>query len=148
MHIGDEMDKSSIENKKAILLDYYEGAYGPTIRIDVQSHMALTIIKDLFLQLAESKKTMIDLVQIDSVKAIGLNALLLKGVPDNQEPDKKLVLSSHTVTGNFFEWTMSLRNWKRAAGLIDGLLEYNRPGHQYLTEEAIDDALVELAFLE
>lgn len=32
--------------------------------------------------------------------------------------------------------------------LIDGLLEGNAPGHQYLTHEGVDDALVELAFQE
>ena len=40
-----------MENKNSILLDYYDGAYGPTIRIDVQSIETLVRIKNLFLQL-------------------------------------------------------------------------------------------------
>lgn len=137
-----------MENKNSILLDYYDGAYGPTIRIDVQSIETLVRIKNLFLQLAESRGYPVNLAEINNVKAIRLNQLILSWVPDDQHAKKKLTLASNSMTGAVFEWTMSSDSWKRAAGLVDGLLERGSSGHQYLTQEGVDDAIVELAFME
>jgi hypothetical protein len=36
----------------------------------------------------------------------------------------------------------------RCVGLIDGLLGSGGPGHQYLTIEGVDEALVEVSFME
>ena len=80
------------ENKNIILLDYYEGAYGPTIRIDIHTVTALDKVRNFFLQLAESKKQRINFIEIDSVKATGFSQFILKLVPENQEPQKKLEL--------------------------------------------------------
>jgi hypothetical protein len=135
-------------SQKEILLDYYEGAYGPTIRIDAQSMEDLLGIKNIFLQLAGSSSQAIDLAEKEGVKTTGLNQFILRWVPDKPEVKKKLVLLSNTNTDIAFEWAMSAKNWKRIAGLIDGLIESNAPGHQYLTEEGVDDAVVELAFKE
>jgi hypothetical protein len=131
-----------------IVVDYYQGAYGPTIRIDIQTRENLVKLKDIFLQLAKSKKETTDLVTLKSVNATGLKQLILKVISSNQEREKKLKLEEGSTGNVAFSWSMSSAGWQRCAGLMDGLLEPDRPGHQYLTEEDIDDALVEVAFKE
>jgi hypothetical protein len=137
------------ENKNIILLDYYEGAYGPTIRIDVQSIDTLNKVKDLFLNLSKlTVHTTIDFIELPSVKAYSINQLLMKRTPDNQEPKKKLELVPDRSGDIVFCWAVSSDGWQLCADLVDGMLDANCPGHQYLTQEGVDDAIVELAFME
>ena len=131
-----------------IVIDYYQGAYGPTIRIDIQTMENLVKLKNIFLQLAESKKEAMDLVRLESVTATGINQFILKTVPPNQEQEKKLRREKDNTNNVAFYWSMSWRGWQRCAGLIDGLIESQGAGHQYLTEEGVDDAIVEVAFME
>src|SRR4030043_782599 len=105
--------EAAMQEGKVILLDYYDGAYGPTIRIDVQSVGTLTRIKDFFLQLADSTIDKINLTEIEGVRTIGLNQFILKWVPDNQESKKRLILVSNAKANVIFEWTMSSKSWKR-----------------------------------
>lgn len=81
---------------------------------------------------------------MDGVNTPELKKLILRRVPDVKALEKKLTLVSNAS----FEWAMTSREWEKAAGLVDGLLENNKPGNQYLTQEGVDDALVELAFME
>lgn len=135
-------------SQDSIVIDYYQGAYGPTIRIDIQTMENLVKVKNIFRQLAELKKETIDLARVESVNATGLKQLILKVVPPNQEIEKKLKLEEGSAGNIAFSWTMPSTGWRRCAGLIDGLIESGHPGHQYLTEEGLDDALVEIAFAE
>lgn len=136
------------ENNDIILMDYYKGAYGPTIRVNTRSVKALTQIKGLFLELAAAKISETSFNEIGSMKVIGIKALVLKFVPESKEQKKTLKLVQVTPEGPVFHWSRSSEGWMECAGLIDGLLEYQRPAHQYLTDESVDDALVEVAFLE
>lgn len=131
-----------------ILVDYYEGAYGPTIRLNAISIESLTQIRDFFLELAAAKVSEASFDELGSVKVIGIKALVLKFVPESKEQKKTLKLVQVTSEGPIFHWSRSSEGWMDCAGLVDGLLEHQGPAHQYLTNEAVDDALVELAFLE
>jgi hypothetical protein len=134
--------------KTNILLDYYEGAYGPTIRIDTQSIETVTQIRDIFLELSAAKVSEVKFHEIDSIKTTNIRALTLQLVAENKDSEKSLVLEKMTAEGPIFCWSRSSKGWNNCAGLLDGLLKHGRSGHQYLTEEGIDDALVEMSFLE
>lgn len=131
-----------------ILLDYYQGAYGPTIRIDVQEVSFLVRLKEMFLRLAEGKEETVSLVETDSIRATGFDNLILRLVPSHRDDAKNLKLVSEGREAIVFRWSLSPRGWRRCAGLVDGLLEAGFPAHQYLTQEGIDDAIIELAFRE
>jgi hypothetical protein len=135
------------DDTNKILVDYYEGAYGRTIRIDVQSQVRLLQMKNLFLKLAESVDQ-IDIADVESVVVTGLDQMNLKRVPSGNEHSKKLVLEDKGTGRVICTWSMHSEGWRRCAGLVDGLLKYNAPGHQYLTHEGVDDAIVEFAFKE
>lgn len=52
-----------------------------------------------------------------------------------------------SATGKGFRWCASSEGWAYEAGLLDPFVE-GRSGHQYLTREGVDAALVEVSFLE
>lgn len=131
-----------------ILIDYYEGAYGPTIRIDTQSVQAIVRVKKIFLELALAQTSEINLCNDEYVEVIGVKSLALRLVTESEEKRKTLKLIQLTSEGPIFHWSRSSEGWKNCIDLIDGILKYSHPSHQYLTDEDIDDALVEITFLE
>lgn len=133
----------------AILMDYYEGAFGPTIRINICSLETLVQVRNIFLQLAEARVREVKLHKVESVKVTNVKGLTLRLIDGNRERTMKtLELEDNTPEGPVFYWFKSSLGWIECAELIEGLIERNAPGHQYLTDEGIDDAIVEIAFLE
>ena len=137
-----------LNDKDNILIDYYEGAYGPTIRFDTQSVEAITQVKNIFVKLALAQVSEINFQDVKYVKIIGMKTLILRLVTEGKEDRKALKLIQFTSEGPIFNWSRSSEGWKDYVGLLDGIVKNNYPGHQYLTDEDIDDALVEIAFLE
>src|SRR6266571_130544 len=125
-------------HERGICVYYYEGAYGPTIRIDIQTLDELKKIKSLFLDLAESKRLTVDLLDVPGVSATGVDHFTLGKIATTEEVEKSLERKESQVIGVGFIWSLSANGWRRCAGLIDGLIEYNHPSHQYLTQEGVD----------
>jgi len=137
-----------MDNINNILLDYYDGAYGPTIRIDTQSIEALYLLKQLFMELSNSLGGAKKITDIDKVKVSGLTQLIFKNVLPKTLSKKRLLRKDNNATCTVFVLEMPSDEWVNAARLIDGMIEYGQPGHQYLSHEGIDDAILELTFME
>ena len=131
-----------------IRVNYYEGAYSPWIRIDTDTLEELNTIKSIFLSLAEAGPSMVDFLDALRVTATGLDHLILERAEIPETVDKCLVRTETERGTVSFVWSLPVREWKRCAGLIDGIIEYNRPAHQYLTHEGVDDAIVVVALKE
>ena len=138
----------SNDNGDSTLIDYYQGAYGPTIRIDIRSLETLVKFRDIFELLAKGKMSEVRLEDIKMVKLQGIRSLVLKRLPEDESDKKSLRLLSLHPEGAVFCWSMNATRWLECGELLDALVEENQPGHQYLTSEGIDDALVEVAFME
>ncbi len=136
------------KNKNIILIDYYQGAYAPTIKIDVVSLESLRKLKKLFVSLAKSANIEVNLLEIENIEAIRIDKFILQSVSDDKKFTKKLTLNKQDNKKNIFQWKLSPYNWETVVCLTQHLLDDKSPGHQYLTKEGIDDALVELSFLE
>ena len=140
----------SLQNSIKVVIDYYEGAYGPTLRIDVQAADRLVLLRGLLLSLAESAEREIRLNEIPWVSSrpkVKIAVLMMTGNNGTEKPNLKV--RAEGSDGVSISWSGSPAYWKRCAGLVDGLLKYApRPGHQYLTNETTDGILVELAFME
>jgi hypothetical protein len=136
-------------SKDTILLDYYDGAYGPTIRIYTKSRAALKKLKSTFLHLSSCLEATVNLAAIEGVNALTLNSLIIRGSSEVEGFKKKLIRVTKNKSKEIaFEWLITPQGCEKIADLVDGLLEHNLPGHQYLTQEGIDDAIVELSFKE
>jgi hypothetical protein len=63
-------------------------------------------------------------------------------------PIKVLELEQSTPKGPVFRWSDGREGWLECTEKAELMVVDSRPGHQYLTTEGIDDALVELCYLE
>ena len=126
----------------AVIADFHDGAYGPTIRIDVQRLEDLQLIRSLFTKLARGSISEIDLRQSIEAAWNGLATVVLlegDGPLLGRLGDKKRLPQFH--------WFNSRKDWLRCARLCRALI-YGGPWHQYLCPEGVHEAVVELAFME
>ncbi len=135
---------SDNEARAFVQLDFYGGAYGPTLRIDIPSRKLLESLKAVFQNLAEGKAIQTDLTKMDFVRPGNVSRLELVFLEQTKKLARSKALSLHR--GTEFVWTNSPDGWQRCLDLLCGFGK--QPGHQYLTAEGIDDALIEVAFLE
>ena len=76
----------------------------------------------------------------------GVESLTLRVL--SGKPTKALARVGEGSNGHAFTWGNTSEDWEECVAKVDGLLEQNRPGHQYLTREDLDDALVEVCYRE
>lgn len=134
--------------KEGVILDYYQGAYGPTIRIDVVASKDLQRIYELFIALTMDDKLEINLTNENCIRTMSIGKFILKSNSNYKEGSKKLIVLNPEEKKVDVLWEMAISDWKLRAALVEVFLNKLRPGHQYLTKEGFDDALVEFAFLE
>jgi len=139
--VTDDRDREHLD------IDYYPGAWGPTIRIAAQDRAGLLAFKRVLLEAARTEGYQRDLLSTLNIRAVGIDSLLVKTISSGQDPPMSLRRLPDAKT-TAFEWRLSSNNWEVQAELVDGLLAQDLPGHQYLTEEGVDDALIVVAFRE
>jgi len=120
------------------IIDFYEGAYSPTIRIDVQTIEWLKLLKYWILQLKSNALQTLDLITLGDV--------------DKDEiAEQNLILGSKSTAAHVslkhsenlaFIWTISAE----MIDIIDDFTVCNKAGHHYLNED--DKIIIELAYKE
>jgi hypothetical protein len=137
-----------MKNEKTIIVDYYGGAYGPTLRIDVPSREMLDWLKSLFADLAGGTHGRVDLLHPDRVRAVSGIAEILLLRDASVRPGQRTLRLTGPLEKIAIRWAGPPAYWSRCSALVDGLVASGRAGHQYLTDETVDDVLVELSFME
>lgn len=133
------------DDGSVILIDYYQGACGPTLRIDIQRPDGLARLRNLFGTLADAKVQHANIDEVGQVKLSGVTAILLHLWPHMTEPRKLVELVRRGSEKGVVHWRRYSEGWREWAELLDGL---KGPGHQYLTGKDPDDAMIEVSFLE
>jgi hypothetical protein len=128
----------------AIAIDYYQGSYGPTIRFDIRSREQALTLQAIFLQLTTQGVTRLSLSEVEGISLSALSEFVMCVAPE--ESLKSLILQNGARPR--VEWTHSVSGWQRCRDLVQALIDFDRPAHQYLTKEGIDDALVEVGLNE
>ena len=129
-----------------ILVDFYVGAYGPTIRIVLDTPEQLQTFVKMLRSLDSTEGVVIALEELPTFVLLGMKSFILRTVSSTSELAKLLtVLNSENSS---VMWRQTSGGWKRAADRIEVFLNSAEPGHHYLTEEGVDDALVEVAYRE
>lgn len=126
-----------------MLIDYYQGAYGPTIRFDTQSIDSLMSIMNVVSALKDCRVQQYNIRQWEGIAISGLTDLTMKVIQG--ERVRKVKITGNTPDGPVFIWSMTPDEWYHCEGLIDGIIQNDRPGHQYLYEDKI---IIELAYRE
>jgi hypothetical protein len=135
-----ENQSKIVSGSDHIQVDYYDGAYGPTILIIANQQSSRLAIRDLLLAMSEGRHAQVDFTQIGGVRVLSPLSLILR-FEENQRTGKSLILKSLNPSAAF-EWSQTSADWKYCYDLVDVLARDSRPGHQYLTHEGVDDALV------
>jgi hypothetical protein len=128
-----------------LVLSYYPGAYGPTIRFDAQRWEDLAAVARLFRRLASGETSEEDVGVALGCRQDSLHSLV--AVRKEGRRRKALVLHELVAGLPAFRWSQSGDDWLDDAERIDHLLDSVSPGHQYLTHD-VDDALVVVCFRE
>jgi len=129
------------------VIDLYQGAYGRTIRLATDEEATLQALRRVFLQLARGRQGPFELGEtifprVDQRTRIKIYADFIE-----RERTKTLV-EERAANPPTFRWTQSKDGWRQCAYLVKPLLRGRGRGHQYLTRERVDDALIELAYRE
>ena len=127
------------------LIDYYEGAYGPTIHIEARTIGQVTYMRDLLLEIAHGSLAQIELLDLSSIKPDQIESIILKACGSGK--GKSFVRTYSSERQLRFEWCETPEGWRYCAGLLDGIVAFGRPSHQYLTDPSAD-ALIEFSFRE
>ena len=127
---------------KQLDIDYYRGAYGATLRLATDQIEDLRTLNALFHLVCEDRT--IDLASWPGTRAENVHSIELRRAAGRSKIKQLEALIGPVA----FEWTQDVEGWLESAGLIEGLIDENRPGHQYLTRAGQGDILVEVAFQE
>ncbi|MCI0398472.1 MAG: hypothetical protein L0332_35285 [Chloroflexi bacterium] len=130
-----------------ILVEYYQGAYGPTIRMAPTTLESLRRLRDFFLDLAEGRQE-VELEDLGPARMVGIQSLSFRLGTRESPLGGTLQGRRQTATGLEFVWTNSAQEWMDCADMVDNMIVGGEPGHQYLTVEGVDDALVEVSYAE
>jgi len=130
--------------ESTIWVSLYDGAFGRTLRIDLQSLAHAKLLRAMFQSLHDGVRSSLKLLPDELWSFDGLSELVLTTIPRG-------IAGAHEV-GSALEakvdWRMSLDGWESCLELLAPLIKEAEPGHQYLTEERKGYVLVVLAYLE
>lgn len=127
-----------------IQVDYYQGAYGKTIRIAVHKLQKLIFLKKLFIHMSSENGFEVEMADLENVVMTDLRSLRLRQTSAEYALGRNLIMEA----SNDFIWSRSREGWSECADLVDGLITLGTSGHQYLTAENYDDAIIVLSFNE
>jgi hypothetical protein len=122
--------------------DYGEGAFGPTILLVLLSVDATKWLRSTFGYLANAAVGTVFRLDNQPHVSIGAAVTELSLRVVDRVPARHLVRDR---TGGF-TWSCTAEEWETASLLVEPLL--NQPGHQYLTSEVDDDALIKVSYGE
>src|SRR5258708_7264264 len=119
--------------------EYGEGAFGPTILLVLQGVQGVAYLRAIFDRLADSPEGTTVCLNEDPGLSMGaaLWALDLQIVPS---PPRRHLFRDEE---GGFTWVGTSDEWQTTSLMIEPLLHQH--GHQYLTSEVEDDALVEVS---
>ena len=143
-----------MQRVRAMRIDHFEGAYGPTIWLDVDSSDDLASLHSIFRSLASGEVREIDLCAALTAQIENLGTLRLCLDESRRPPRKRLVKTRSyerpSTPGlnepTSFVWSNSWSGWKRCAEIVSDLIERDHPGRRDLSAEGVGDAFVELSF--
>jgi hypothetical protein len=129
-----------------ILGAFYPGAYGPTILLEAQGLLGVDWFLRKLVELSRGEQAAFDLVSMPEIAIEGVDELKVETVA--AQPEIPLTRTAGSSGDDVsFLWRQDTLRWAHASMLIEPLLK-GWPGHQYLTNEDRDAALIEFSYGE
>lgn len=120
-----------------IIVDYYQGAYGPTIYIETHSIDDLIQIKHMIKSIRNGEINEVSFETLKNVVITGFSDLLIRKNSNKKKHEHCIRILDNYGEGKVFLWVQTDDELEGCEFLIDGLIEGNSNGHQYLIEEEL-----------
>lgn len=133
----------SVNHRTGLRVDLYDGYYGNTLRIATRSEKALLSLRAMFEALGGRDESTCVLSRDQGTHMKNCDALRLIV----NELDTKPIEIEVNEAGTTVLWGQTSEEWRRACGLVDGLVDHGH-GHQYLSEMEPNPIIVELSYRE
>lgn len=140
--IANDLQNRYLDQPTVTSWDFGIGASGPTIFVRLRTVDDVKALNEIFLGLAERPGARIDLSAQPGIQLHRISRCELVSI--ERSLSKRL---RRVNDGPAFEWSCTADEWATAAALLDPFLAGSR-GHQYLTQEGLDDAIVEVSYGE
>jgi hypothetical protein len=134
-----------MRNTSETIIDFYEGAYGHTIRIDVHSKSWLIKFRQSIARLSNNDTENIDISTMEDVQVLGVSSFNLSKTVKPVSPSIYSRIDQEGSISIF--WLQDNQELITLTRLINSLIDYDKPGHQYLTNNE-KELIVELAYKE
>jgi len=126
------------------VIDFYEGAYGPTIRIDIQQREWLDVFEDSIIKLESEEIPEFDVLSLSGVRKNEIGGLKLKLGSSAEIIEASSLNTQEKYPG--FDWIVDAETIGFLIDAIDSLRSIDRAGHYYFHED--DEILIELSYKE
>jgi hypothetical protein len=120
--------------------DFYDGAYGPTIILIASSPAACAWLQDVFRELARGGSS----CMLTAEPKVRLTNVEVIEMVCRQDGPRVALRSGDDTAEKSFVWSATADGWLYLADLIQPLAD-GGAGHQYLTDDKDDVALIELS---
>lgn len=130
---------------RKIRLAYYEAGDGPRLMLFGPLDVDLPNLQTLFRQLSSTPGKSVQLEEQSFVVAFHGVRLALSCSGSMLERPRDAHAGLRRATGQVepvFEWVRTAEGWDYLAELVEGLIEAEKPGHQYMTSYPDADAIV------
>lgn len=124
---------------RAIVWQLHRESSGDVIRVVLPDRASVVLMRNLLQRLADVGES----VSVGLQPRMQLRGIMSVTLRCTAEPLSK-ALSQHD---RHYEWTCTRDGWLTNAALLEPFRR-GRAGHQYLTDEDADDALIEVSFGE
>ena len=119
-------------------VEYHQSSsYGPTIHIESYQIERLHGLLEIVWQLKEGKIEQFDIQSLEGIAITGFHSLILQAAGEKAQVYDSVVTKSETPEGTLFYWSQKSDGWYHTEGLLDGLIEGEGDGHQYLYENGM-----------
>jgi hypothetical protein len=133
---------------KHISVNCYDEHGVTIIRISTESRDKLIEIRNIIQKLADRNYDRVDFQDIEGAIFSNINGLTLRLVNSRKEPSKHVKrVTERNSDSPYFYWSRNSEGWQDCVFWLDGLIQSNLAGHQYLSEEN-DIALIVVAYHE
>ncbi|MGH2378137.1 MAG: RHS repeat domain-containing protein [Candidatus Limnocylindria bacterium] len=126
-------------SESAVVWQLHRERSGDVIRVVLPDRASALLLRNLLQRVADLGQP----VSVGLERRMKLSGIIRVILRRAEQPSRK-ALSGQDGS---FEWTCTREQWLVNAGLLEPF-RLGRAGHQYLTDEGIDDALVEVSFGE
>ena len=132
-----------IEFTEDVYVNFYQGAYGPTIIIALKSQESLLQFVELIKALKSNCVDRFDFLKLKGVRCNSISSFIFR----NKEASRYgcFKLKNKNEIQPTFEWIYKTSGWQEVYYFIEGLVENDGAAHAYLAQEQVSNAMIVLS---